>query len=86
MQSVPAHGQTDNCSAVASEHSCVWVSLFIAELEWPGGKNRTAGVLFIPTPPLMLTSVTLSLVKKQHCHKSGHCPEHFSLQFFSGSE
>ncbi|NWZ90745.1 WWTR1 protein, partial [Nesospiza acunhae] len=56
LQSVVAHGETNNCSAVASNHSCVWVSLFIAVLEWLKGKNRTAGFLFIPTPPLMLTS------------------------------
>lgn len=52
-----------NHAAVASNHSCVWVSLFIVVLEWPRGKNRTAGVLFIPAPLLMLTSVTLS-----HCY------------------
>lgn len=86
LQSVIAHGKTNNCSAVASSHSCVWVSLFIAVLEWPRGKNRTAGFLFKPTPPLMLTSVTLSLVKKQQCQKSGQCTEHFTPQFISGTE
>lgn len=81
-----AHGEANNCSAVASDHSCVWLSLFIAVLEWLEGKNRTAGFLFMPTPPLMLTSVALSLVKKQQYHKSGQCTEHFSPQFISGSE
>ncbi|KAF2978072.1 hypothetical protein EK904_013924 [Melospiza melodia maxima] len=34
LRSVAAHGEANNCSAVASDHSCAWVRLFIAALEW----------------------------------------------------